>query len=228
MLETDIRIPDCVPVMTMRETVFFPHTIMPLYIFEQRYRRMLRDVLRGNRLFAVAKEDVARAEQTGVYEPLHHWATVGIVRAAHKNRDGTTNLVMQGIARVEVLQIVREEPYRTIQVRPVCSVPGGSANCLREAQAHISSLLQVENCLREDLPDEFVQFLGAIEDPETYLDLTIHSLCQVPDVRQQLLETINTLERFQRFASYLEGKVQRCRLFQQLQGPTRDEEIGLN
>src|SRR4051812_33779518 len=51
-METEITLPLEVPVMTLPNVVFFPQALLPLHIFEQRYREMLRDVLGSNRLFA--------------------------------------------------------------------------------------------------------------------------------------------------------------------------------
>ena len=56
-MEMEIVLPSEVPVMTLPETVFFPQALMPLHIFEPRYREMLRNVLATNRLFAVAGLD---------------------------------------------------------------------------------------------------------------------------------------------------------------------------
>ena len=53
MVKAGIPLPKEIAVMTLPGTVLFPQAIMPLYIFEQRYRQMLSDVLKKNRLFAL-------------------------------------------------------------------------------------------------------------------------------------------------------------------------------
>jgi Lon protease-like protein len=53
-MEVEIQVPDEVPVMTLPNLAFFPQALLPLHIFEPRYRQMLRDVLASNRIFAVA------------------------------------------------------------------------------------------------------------------------------------------------------------------------------
>ena len=60
-----LHVPETVPVMTLPNTVFFPQALLPLHIFEPRYRQMLRDVLARDRLFAVARLDSAGAAQPG-------------------------------------------------------------------------------------------------------------------------------------------------------------------
>ena len=64
-MEVEIQVPDEVPVMTLPNLAFFPQALLPLHIFEPRYRRMLRDVLASNRIFAVACLDSEAAASDG-------------------------------------------------------------------------------------------------------------------------------------------------------------------
>src|SRR5687768_4282008 len=125
-MEMEIVLPEEVPVMTLPNVASFPQALMPLHIFEPRYRRMLRDVLGTNRLFAVAGLNPAQMNQPGQFEPPHRIASVGIVRACQKNEDGTSNLLLQGLCRVEITGIVRDEPYRQIRVRALSSAAGAT------------------------------------------------------------------------------------------------------
>src|SRR6266498_3423213 len=99
-MEMEITLPDEVPVMTLPNTAFFPQALMPLHIFEPRYRQMLRDVLASNRIFAVAGMNLERLSEPGSFEPSYRVAGVGIVRACQKNDNGTSNLLLQGLCRV--------------------------------------------------------------------------------------------------------------------------------
>src|SRR5690554_6058700 len=111
-MELEIILPDELPVMTLPNITFFPQALMPLHIFEPRYREMLKDVLATNRLFAVAGLNEKLAGQPNQFEPPHRIASVGIIRACQKNADGTSNLLLQGLCRVEFLEIVTDAPYR--------------------------------------------------------------------------------------------------------------------
>src|SRR5271156_5361755 len=112
-----LEVPKTLPVMTLPRVVFFPQALLPLHIFEPRYRQMLRDVLASNRLFAVAGVDPRLATIGGPAEPPHKVASIGIVRACQKAEDGTSNLLLQGLMRVQIVGIVQDEPYRRIQIR---------------------------------------------------------------------------------------------------------------
>ena len=87
-MDMEIVVPDQVPVMTLPDVAFFPQALLPLHIFEPRYREMLDDTLASSRLLAVAGLDQQRVNDEGAFEPPHRIATVGIIRACQKNDDG--------------------------------------------------------------------------------------------------------------------------------------------
>lgn len=228
-LPEDIEIPEVIPVMTLRETVFFPHAVMPLYIFEDRYREMLKDVLQQHRLFAIFKEVDGEAEGDGE-EVAEAIGTVGVVRAAHANPDGTTNLALQGLARVRLLEVVQEFPYRLIRVE-VCKDDPPTEDSPESSSARRSAilgLLDKRPALTHGLPEEYLDFLRSLEQPETFIDVAIHSICGEAEVKQKLLETLCVEQRYSSFERYLADEMAQLDLFDQLQGKTRDDEIELN
>src|SRR3954447_5841679 len=143
-MEMEITLPDEVPVMTLPNTTFFPQALLPLHIFETRYRQMLRDVLASNRLFAVAGLDLQRLSEPGQFEPPHRVASVGIIRACQKNDNGTSNLLLQGLCRVEILKIIRDEPYRRIRIRALSSQAGGTPDENQALRRELARLLNVK------------------------------------------------------------------------------------
>src|SRR5688500_13394102 len=143
-MEMEITLPDEVPVMTLPNTAFFPQALMPLHIFEPRYRQMLRDVLATNRLFAVAGLNQGELDAPGKFEPPYRIASLGIVRACQKNDNGTSNLLLQGLCRVAIDDIVRDEPYRKVRIRALASEPGGSIDENQSLRRELSRLLNVK------------------------------------------------------------------------------------
>src|SRR3954469_15131181 len=153
-MEMEIPLPDEVPVMTLPNTAFFPQALMPLHIFEPRYRQMLRDVLATNRLFAVAGLDFGRVNDRNTFEPPHRVASVGIIRACQKNDNGTSNLLLQGLCRVEIVKILRDEPYRRIQVRALSSEAGATVEENLALRHQLSRLLNLKQKLAAGGPGE--------------------------------------------------------------------------
>jgi ATP-dependent Lon protease len=222
-----LHVPDTVPVMTLPNTVFFPQALLPLHIFEPRYRQMLHDVLNRDRLFAVARLDPA-ALRKGVLEPAHTVATVGIVRACQKADNDTSNLLLQGICRVEIQSIVREQPYRVIAVRPLATVSGGHPTQLDAERREVMRLLNLRRRLGTPAPKGITQFLESIEDADTFADVAAFNLCEDGAFKQTLLEELDTKRRLQRFAARLKSEIEDQKLRRKLQGPLSDEQIAGN
>jgi ATP-dependent Lon protease len=227
-MEMEIVVPDEVPVMTLPNVTFFPQALLPLHVFEPRYRQMLRHVLATNRLFAVAGLDPHRLQEHNSFEPPHRIASVGIVRACQKNDNGTSNLLLQGLCRVEITGIVKEEPYRSIRIRALASHPGENPEANLALRRELGRLLALKNKFGAPFPEEMTDFLRSVEDPETFVDLAAFSLCENTALKQKLLETLNVSTRLELFNRQLRGEVKALRLQQTLQGPLPDAHIPNN
>src|SRR2546423_1491396 len=103
-------LPEQVPVMPLNAALLFPRALLPLYIFEPRYREMLDYALKHDRVFAVA---LLRPEVTEWKRPddFFHVAGVGLIRACVGRGDGTSNLILQGLERVRFTEFEQEQPF---------------------------------------------------------------------------------------------------------------------
>ncbi len=223
-----LHVPETLPVMTLPNTVFFPQALLPLHIFEPRYREMLRDVLASNRLFAVAHLDLTQNGNPDLIEPLHHIASVGIIRACQKGDNDTSNLLLQGICRVEVKKIIREDPYRIIAVQPVTTTAGTHHAELEILRLEVMRLLNLRRRLGTPAPKGMTQFLESIDDIDTFADIAVFNLCEDSAIKQLLLETLETRRRLQLFAAALKSEIESQRLRRKLQGQLPDDGIANN
>ena len=223
-----LHVPDTVPVMTLPHTVFFPQALLPLHIFEPRYRQMLRDVLARDRLFAVARLDPSLAAKTGATEPAHPVATVGIIRACQKGEGDTSNLLLQGICRVEIKSIVRQHPYRLIAIRTLVTTAGGNHSQLEVERLEVMRLLNLRRRLGTPAPKGMTRFLESIEDFDSFADLAAFNLCEDSAIKQKLLEELDTRRRLQLFAAQLKAEIGEQKLRRKLQGTLPDDHIADN
>src|ERR1041384_1789139 len=107
-----MEIPSAAAVMTLPNVTLFPQALLPLYIFEPRYRQMLADALAGDRMFIVAMQKPGRVRETP-----SAIAGLGLIRVCVGNPDGTSHLILQGISRVELQRAVSYKPYRKHRLR---------------------------------------------------------------------------------------------------------------
>lgn len=227
-MELEMTLPDEVPVMTLPNTAFFPQALMPLHIFEPRYRQMLGDALATNRLFAIVGLDLGRLTDPGEFEPPFRVGTVGIIRACQKNDDGTSNLLLQGICRVEIVSILRDEPYRSVRVRALASEAGASQDKNQSLRREVSRLLKLKAKLAATAVGEMAAFLKTVEDPEAFVDIAAFSLCENVALKQKLLETLDVHHRLELFGRQLRYDIEQLKLRRSLQGHLPDEKIADN
>jgi ATP-dependent Lon protease len=218
-------LPHEVPVMTLPNAILFPQAMLPLYIFEPRYRQMLADALDSHRMFTVAMQKPGRTRETPC-----DVAGLGLIRASVARKDGTSNLILQGIARVELVQAVRYRPYRIQRIEPLRSTATDSvavdaltAKVLElvserleqgfELPFHVLKKLgQMEGM--DELPPDFalkqgIDILAKLNDPEQITDLVSCTLLSSPTERQLLLETIDLETRLKHLIHFLLAEIRR-------------------
>ena len=188
-----IEIPTEVPVMALPNAVLFPHSLLPLHIFEQRYREMLAHSLDEHRMFSVAlmKHGIEEATEINDLCPV---AGVGLIRACVGSENGTSNLVLQGLARIRIIESIQERPFRIARVEVVKSFVGN----LVEAEA-LSEKVK-EFCARIEsigvpLPANLMDHLKQIDSPEIISDVVAAAFVGEPFQRQKLLEAYDVCER---------------------------------
>ena len=185
-------LPDRVPLMVLSGVPLFPHALLPLHIFEPRYREMLAHALAGERMFAVAtlRPGVSEARRPADIFPV---AGVGLVRACVGNPDGTSNLILQGVARVSFVEFVQEKPFRIARIASLTSDQDEGMTVETEALGtkvmELCSRFQEERGI--DLPPPLQTHALHLADPDLLVDLVGANPHYLPDplARQKVLET---------------------------------------
>ncbi|TVR49897.1 MAG: hypothetical protein EA425_11115 [Puniceicoccaceae bacterium] len=220
----EILLPGRLPVMTLRDTVFFPHAFLPLFIFEPRYRTMLQEVLKRERIFVVVNEDPEGSDD----ELPCPVGTAGIIRLSHQNPDGTAHLFLQGLIRVKILGIAREEPYRLVDVQPLYATEDRPPEDLLKGRRRLITCLNQLDRLGEPLEPAIAETLKKIRNPSVFCDLAAFAVCSNPSLKQRLLETLETGRRTELLLSWLRGQLADLKLRRKLQGSLPDDEVDSN
>src|SRR5258706_571818 len=106
-----------VPVFPLPDLVFFPHAALPLHIFEPRYRLMVEDALRGDRMIAMALLRPGWERGYDGSPEVFPLACAGLIEEEVLLPGGRFNIRLRGLARVEIRSFVQESPYRIASVR---------------------------------------------------------------------------------------------------------------
>jgi ATP-dependent Lon protease len=217
-------LPTEVGVMTLPHTTLFPQAFLPLRIFEPRYRRLLEDALAGHRMFAVSlrRPDRARETPTAI-------AGLGLIRAAVEQSDGTSNLILQGVARVELTGVVRYRPYRLCRIQPLVSTLRDRTaaetltsrllklvkSWLEQSPAAVNLTAPQAGGVTGAWPAQFahakqVEVLAHVDQPGQIADLVSWTLLTHADQRQVLLETLDVELRLRRLLQFLSIESQKA------------------
>lgn len=223
-----MQLPRQVPIMTLPNATLFPQALLPLFIFEPRYRKMLADALQSSRMFSVAMQKPGRTRETP--SPV---AGLGLIRASVSHRNGTSHLILQGIARVELQETVCYKPYRVQKIRPL-ETPACNSVAAEALMAKVRDLL--EERLRLGLPfpfpvmapgpaksnsdptsfspKEILSYLDSLTDPSQVADLVSCAVLPGGPERQTILETTDVEDRLRHLIHFLVVEIRR-----KLKGP---------
>jgi len=181
------------PLFPLPEVVLFPQEVLPLHIFESRYRIMLQSVLETDSMFGVIKFDSNSKSM----------ANVGCCAQIIKHQtedDGRSTIVTLGQQRFQVLEIVRSAPYFTAMVSWISDDNADNLNKLdslkelvTEALSDVINLTSKLTNTKKNLPDKL---------PNNPMELSFwigaHLGGPVAQEQQRLLEERNTYIRLQR------------------------------
>ncbi len=190
------------PIFPLSRTVLMPGALLPLHVFEPRYRAMLAHCLAGNRMMGIAtlKPDGRRGEQRpGVYEEMG----VGLVVAHQALSDGRSNLVLKSVGRARIVEEFNtEHRFRLVRAELADDDASGltmSASVLRSLVTQIGSYNgeaadeAQRLCCLDDVPmvDELARRL--VEHPDEQLSYL--AMDRVDDRAQLVIERLAALIR---------------------------------
>ena len=208
--------------MTLPNATLFPQAFLPLYIFEPRYRQMLADALHSDRMFSVAMQKPGSKREIPSLV-----AGLGLIRVSVGHRDGTSHLILQGLARVELEEAVRDKPYRIQRIRPLKTPPCDNVTVdalvakLRELLIDRINLgltfpFPVMATAKSESnpappsfsPKEIMHYLDSVTDPEQAVDMVSCAVLPGGVERQAILEIVDVEARVRRLIHFLLAEIQ--------------------
>jgi len=216
-----MEIPSEMAVMTLPNVTLFPQALLPLYVFEKRYRRMLIDSLETHRTFIVAMQKPGKTRETP-----SSIAGLGLVRVAVDNPDGTSHLILQGLSRVQLGEVVNYRPYRIHRIQPLAT-PQQDNVTIDALVAKVRDLVIERVQLSVEPPKktvpkkekqpsllsmkEVVRYLQDLDDADQVADLVSCALLPSPVERQTILETVEVVPRLKHLIHFLMAEIREHR-----------------
>jgi Lon protease-like protein len=185
------------PIFPLPGAVLLPHSLVPLHIFEPRYRKMTRDCADGLRVLALANipDEIAAAEEPPRVIPI---IGVGVLARVDPLADGRFNIVLRGAARARITkELPSGEPYRLVQAELLGAPSRDAAREEELADALKNLVLALSAAQRTAETQALAQLSARAHDPGDLADVVAGILLSSPTERQAVLEALDREQRLE-------------------------------
>jgi len=195
-------LPPILPIFPLPNAVLFPNVYLPLHIFEMRYRTMVADALKGDRIIGMVLLQPGYEANYEGRPPVYPTGCAGLITHSEPLPDGRYNIVLRGIEKFRITSEDDSKPYRLAEIEPLPElVPEADRLAIRQQRHRLEALLAA--LIERSGSDP--KFPPAIPDEDL-----VNALAQYvqldPLERQALLERDGVLERCRALIELLEMK----------------------
>jgi len=186
------------PIFPLPNCVLLPGGLLPLHVFEPRYRELTRDCLAGAQLMGIAR--LRPGFETTYYgsPPVYERCGVGRIICSEELPDGRFALLLRGVARAEIArELPSERTYRMVEAHPL----DDASYDLQDAHDHHRRLILLCDRLAEVIEQGGAQLrdlVRSFDSPGACADAVAAALVMDADARQELLEARDPMVRLQR------------------------------
>jgi uncharacterized protein len=190
MLDPTFRPRDlsAIPLFPLPNVVLFPRAVLPLHIFEERYKQMTVDVLTGKRQIAIALLRPGWEKNYYQRPEIDPIVCVGTILTHERLPDGTFNFLLQGHTRARVTREFGEGqwPYRVAELQRVQESRASEAE-LSEHRQRLISVFDEGTLLATGIGRQFRQLLSSPLSTPDIADLIAFNFLEEVGLKQSLL-----------------------------------------
>ena len=210
-------------VMPLRNTVLFPQQVIPIYIGREKSLKLISDIeLEKKKYIIVVAQEDGSIEDPNT-EDLYSYGTLATVLKVFAMPDNSKSAIVQGIARVKILDYLSKEPYFKAVASKVNDDPivdeleiDGITENFRKS---FSDLIKVA----PNLTEEHTGMLSNIKKANRLVDRAISLMTLSNQEKQEILEEVNIKSRLEKANSIINRETQRIKLGEEIQTEVHDE-----
>ena len=214
---------DKFPILTLKNSVFFPGTVLPLLIGRDKSMRLIEEAIKKNtNIGIVGQRDVNIEEPTEA--DLFTVGTIAKIVKFSKTSEGHYNIIVEGMQRFEVTNFTQEEPYFEAEIKLV----EPSEENENDPEVPIlyetlkDSAFDIIDYLPE-IPRNVKAFISSVEEPGILADIVANYLGETIDEKQSILETYDIADRIIRALEILGRKQEVLVLTDKIQNQVKED-----
>jgi ATP-dependent Lon protease len=195
------QIPQTLPLLPVRDAVYFPHMIFPLVVGRERSIRALDDAMEHGRYLLLSAQ-----KQVGIDEPtpddIYRIGVAAEIMQILKVPDGTVRVMLEGLVRVKILDYLSTDPLMRVKAEtiPVREEKGIEIEAMMRQVS--SQFEQIVNMGRTIPPEALFNVMN-IDEPGKLADSITPYLAIKVEAKQEILETIPPRERLEKLSLIL-------------------------
>jgi ATP-dependent Lon protease len=219
--EEELHIPDVMPVLPLKDVVVYPYAMQPLGVGQERSIRLIDDVMRGNRLVVLVAQKSAEIESAGP-DDIFKIGTISRIARLVRMPDGTIQIIVQGLERVDLGEFVQEKPYLTAHVtsRPETQETDDETEAIkRNVVGYFQRLVTLVQNVREDVAATALN----MEEARQVAYLVATFVQMELELRQKILELDSVRAKLEELSNYLSHELEIFELGRKIQTSAQEE-----
>ncbi len=216
----ELKLPEVLGILPIRNTVAYPGTVTPLAIGRQRSKALLADTKPNESIIGLVTQHNPKTDRPD-FDDIYSVGTVASILKVIKMPQGLTHVVVHGIARFRIKKPIALEPYQKARVQLL----NVKARMTKKLRALIVSVRQTANrviALSPNVPEEASVLLENIENPSALADFLAANLSLEIAEKQGLLEELDAAKRLEKISIALANQLEVLELSHKIQGRVRE------
>ena len=218
-----LSLPETLPLLPVRDIVVFPYMVIPLFVSREKSIKALEEALSKDRLiFLVAQRKLSEEDPSS--KDLYKVGTVSVIMKMLKLPDGKVKILVQGLSKASVKEILQSSPYFLVKVENIkdpflTEITLETEALMRNVREQLERISSYGKLLSPDLM--FV--LESVDDPGRLADLVASNLDLTVEKAQEILEILDPVERLKALNELLGKEVQVLTMQAKIQSQAKDE-----
>ena len=218
-----LEIPDVLPVLPVRDLVVFPYMIVPLFVSRDLSVQAVDEALARDRLVWMSAQKDGSEDAPGP-DGMFKMGTVGMVMRMRKLPDGRVKVLVQGLVKATLEEMIRDKPCYAAKISRIREIPMDVVDLetealMRSVKENLEKLISIGKVLSPDV----MLVLSGVADPGRLADLCAANLgLKVPEA-QHILETLEPIKRLRAINDHLSKEVQVLAMQAKIQSQAKEE-----
>jgi ATP-dependent Lon protease len=223
-LEKDLlSLPETLPLLPVRDIVVFPYMVLPLFVSREKSIKALEEALSKDRLiFLAAQQNLSEEEPS--FKDLYRVGTVALIMKMLKLPDGKIKILIQGLSKASVKEVVQTAPYFLVRVENIrdpfiTEITLETEALMRNVREQLERIVSYGKLLSPDL----MFIIESVDDPGRLVDLVASNLDLTVEKAQEILEIFDPIERLKVLSEVLGKEAQVLTMQAKIQSQAREE-----